>query len=96
MPDRVPPATIRQRAAALRRLGRGKSAAFRAAMVGRAHEVVVLESRDAATGLLSGLTANYVEVLFAGPDRLARRFARVTVTDCRPEGTFGRLEDPTV
>jgi threonylcarbamoyladenosine tRNA methylthiotransferase MtaB len=95
MGARVPGTVIRQRAAALRGLGRDKSLAFRAAMVGRSPEVVVLQSRDARTGLLSGLTANYVEVLFAGPDRLARSFARVTITGCRPEGTFGRLEDPT-
>ncbi len=93
MGDRVPSVMIRQRAGALRRLGRDKALAFRAGMTGRSHEVLVLESRDAATGLLSGLTGNYVEVLFDGPERLARRFARVTITHCGPEGTFGRLED---
>ncbi|MBI2198152.1 MAG: tRNA (N(6)-L-threonylcarbamoyladenosine(37)-C(2))-methylthiotransferase MtaB [Candidatus Rokubacteria bacterium] len=90
--DRVPARTIRARSAALRQLGREKALAFRQRMAGRTHEVLVLEARDRATGLLSGLTANYVEVLFDGPDRLARGFVPVTITDCRPEGTFGRLE----
>ncbi|HAM56975.1 MAG TPA: tRNA (N(6)-L-threonylcarbamoyladenosine(37)-C(2))-methylthiotransferase MtaB [Candidatus Rokubacteria bacterium] len=90
--DRVPAQTIRARSAALRQLGREKALAFRQRMLGRTHEALVLEARDRATGLLSGLTANYVEVLFDGPDRLARRFVPVTITDCRPEGTFGRLE----
>ena len=90
--DRVPAQTIRARSAALRQLGREKALAFRQRMLGRTHEALVLEARDRATGLLSGLTANYVEVLFDGPDRLARAFVPVTITDCRPEGTFGRLE----
>jgi len=90
--DRVPAQTIRARSTALRQLGREKALAFRQRMRGRIHEALVLEARDRATGLLSGLTANYVEVLFAGPDRLARGFVPVTITDCRPEGTFGRLE----
>jgi len=90
--DRVPAQTIRARSAALRHLGREKALAFRQRMLGRTHEALVLEARDRATGLLSGLTANYVEVLFDGPDRLARGFVPVTITDCRPEGTFGRLE----
>jgi len=90
--DRVPAQTIRARSAALRHLGREKALGFRQRMLGRTHEVLVLEARDRATGLLSGLTANYVEVLFDGPDRLARGFVPVTITDCRPEGTFGRLE----
>ncbi|OGK76828.1 MAG: tRNA (N(6)-L-threonylcarbamoyladenosine(37)-C(2))-methylthiotransferase MtaB [Candidatus Rokubacteria bacterium GWA2_70_23] len=90
--DRVPAQTIRARSAALRQLGREKALAFRQRMLGRTHEALVLEARDRATGLLSGLTANYVEVLFDGPDRLARGFVPVTITDCRPEGTFGRLE----
>ncbi|MBI2526929.1 MAG: tRNA (N(6)-L-threonylcarbamoyladenosine(37)-C(2))-methylthiotransferase MtaB [Candidatus Rokubacteria bacterium] len=93
--DHVPAPAIRARSAALRRLGRGKALAFRRRMLGRTHEALVLETRDRATGLLSGLTANYVEVLFDGPDTLARRFVPVTITDCRPEGTFGRLEEPT-
>ncbi|MEK7839459.1 MAG: radical SAM protein, partial [candidate division NC10 bacterium] len=90
--DRVPAQTIRARSTALRHLGREKALAFRQRMLGRTHEALVLEARDRATGLLSGLTANYVEVLFDGPDRLARGFVPVTITDCRPEGTFGRLE----
>jgi len=91
---RVGPAAIGARSATLRALGREKSLAFRRRMAGRTHEALVLEAPDRATGLLSGITANYVEVLFEGPDTLARRFVPVTITECRPEGTFGRLEDP--
>src|SRR5438874_13332292 len=78
-PGRVERATIARRAARLRALGAAKSAAFRRSMVGRTDDVLVLETRDRATGGLVGLTGNYVEVVFDGPDALMRRVARVRV-----------------
>jgi len=90
-PGHVPAAVIRERSQRLRRLGRGKSHAFRSALVGSAREVLVLEARDHQTGLLSGLTSNYVEVLFPGPDGLGRRMATVEIAEVRGERTHGRL-----
>jgi threonylcarbamoyladenosine tRNA methylthiotransferase MtaB len=78
-PGRVERATIARRAARLRALGVAKSAAFRRSLVGRTDDVLVLETRDRATGGLVGLTGNYVEVVFDGPDALMRRVARVRV-----------------
>jgi len=76
---RVERATIARRAARLRALGAAKSAAFRRSLVGRTDDVLVLETRDRATDGLVGLTGNYVEVVFDGPDALMRRVARVRV-----------------
>jgi threonylcarbamoyladenosine tRNA methylthiotransferase MtaB len=76
---RVPPAEVRRRTTRLRRLGAARHQAFRHAQVGREVEVLVLEQRSRA-GDLVGLTGNYLEVAFAGPDALARDFARVRVT----------------
>src|SRR5262249_8283269 len=70
-------ATIAHRAARLRAVGAAKALAFRQALVGRTEDVLVLETRDRATGGLVGLTGNYVEVVFEGPDALMRRTARV-------------------
>ena len=90
-PGHVPATVIRERSQRLRRLGREKSHAFRSALVGSAREVLVLEARDHQTGLLSGLTSNYVEVLFPGPDGLGRRMATVEIAEVRGERTHGRL-----
>jgi threonylcarbamoyladenosine tRNA methylthiotransferase MtaB len=95
LPERVPSATIRERSRTLRALGRAKSLAFRREMIGQQRDVLVLTARDRSTGLLSGLTSNYVEVLFDGPDELARRFARVTITKAEPDQTFARLAEET-
>jgi threonylcarbamoyladenosine tRNA methylthiotransferase MtaB len=91
--ERVPPGVIRERSRRLRTLGREKSLGFRRDMVGQQREVLVLAQRDRDTGLLSGLTSNYVEVVFDGPEHLARRFARVTITDADAGHTFGVFEE---
>jgi threonylcarbamoyladenosine tRNA methylthiotransferase MtaB len=90
-PGHVPAAVIRERSQLLRRLGRDKSHAFRRALVGRASQVLVLDAPDRPTGLLAGLTSNYVEVLFPGPQGLGRRMATVEITEVRGDRTYGRL-----
>jgi threonylcarbamoyladenosine tRNA methylthiotransferase MtaB len=76
---RVGPEEIRRRTTRLRRLGAAKHLAFRRAHVGREMDVLVLERREREDGPLVGLTDNYLEVAFLGPDTLMRRFARVRV-----------------
>jgi threonylcarbamoyladenosine tRNA methylthiotransferase MtaB len=92
-PDHVPPAVIRERGGRLRRLGHEKSGAFRRAMIGTRREALVLEERDRQTGLLSGLTANYVEVLFAGPDGLGRHIVPLQIAEVSGDRTYGRLAE---
>ena len=92
-PDHVPAGVIREWSGRLRRLGALKSLAFRRGLVGRRREAVVLDARDRRTGLLAGLTDNYVEVLFEGPDTLGRRVVPLTITEARADRTHGRLEE---
>jgi len=92
-PDPVAPAAIRERSRRLRRLGAEKSLAFRRGMVGGRRDAVVLGARDRRTGLLAGLTDNYVEVLFDGPDTLGRRVVPLTITEARADRTQGRIEE---
>jgi threonylcarbamoyladenosine tRNA methylthiotransferase MtaB len=91
-PDHVPAAVIRERSRRLRRLGDAKALAFRQGLVGRRREALVLETRDRRSGLLTGLTGNYVEVLFEGPDTLGRRVVPLTITEIRADRTLARLE----
>ena len=90
-PGHVPAAVIRERSQRLRRLGREKSHAFRRVLVGRARQVLVLDAPDRPTGLLAGLTSNYVEVLFLGPEGLGRQMATVEITEVHGDRTYGRL-----
>ena len=92
-PDHVPAAAIRERSGRLRRLGHEKSLAFRRGLVGRRRDAVVLGARDRRTGLLAGLTDNYVEVLFDGPDTLRGRVVPLTITEAHADRTHGQLEE---
>jgi len=93
LPDRVASRAIRERSRRLRDLGRRKNLEFRRNMTGARREVVVLAERDRETGWWCGLTANYVEVVFEGPEYLARRFAVVRITGADAERTVATLEE---
>jgi threonylcarbamoyladenosine tRNA methylthiotransferase MtaB len=86
---RVPPDEVRRRTARLRQLSAAKQLAFRRAHVGRDVEVLVLEHRE--SGALVGLTDNYLEVTFDGPDTRLRTLARVRVTGLDGERLRGEL-----
>jgi threonylcarbamoyladenosine tRNA methylthiotransferase MtaB len=90
MDGRVDGRTIAQRSGRLRDLGRAKNRAFREALVGSIQEALVLETRD-PHGRLVGLTGNYVEVAFPGPDRLMRTLRSVRVTAARDGETLGEV-----
>jgi threonylcarbamoyladenosine tRNA methylthiotransferase MtaB len=90
MDSPVDDCVVRRRSRRLRELGRRKNRAFREALVGTAHEVLVLETRD-ATGRLVGLTGNYVEVAFAGPDALKRSLQRVRIRAADGDTTLGEM-----
>jgi len=86
------PRTITRRSRALRDIGRAKSDEFRRRLIGSLEDVLVLETRDRTTGSLVGLTGNYVEVVFPGPERLMRNLARVRVAGVRGGRAIGELE----
>jgi threonylcarbamoyladenosine tRNA methylthiotransferase MtaB len=93
LPGRLDPGTITARARRLREVGAARRRAFHASMLGRTEDVLVLETRDPDSGQLVGLTGNYVEVAFAGPEHLRRRTARVRMTGLGPTATYGVLAD---
>jgi threonylcarbamoyladenosine tRNA methylthiotransferase MtaB len=93
LPGRLDPGTITARARRLREVGAARRRAFHASMLGRTEDVLVLETRDPDSGQLVGLTGNYVEVAFAGPEHLRRRTARVRKTGLGPTATYGVLAD---
>jgi threonylcarbamoyladenosine tRNA methylthiotransferase MtaB len=92
-PERVETRTLATRARRLRQAAAARGLSFRRALVGRVEDVLVLQTRDRLTGDLTGLTGNFVEVTFPGPDRLIRRLVRIRVMAAGPDGVRARLED---
>jgi hypothetical protein len=54
-------------------------------------QVLVLEHREPETGRLLGLTDNYLEIAFPGPDALMRGFAEVRATGAGGPRAEGEL-----
>jgi threonylcarbamoyladenosine tRNA methylthiotransferase MtaB len=88
---RIDGVIVARRSRELRALAARKNQAFRRAMMGERHDSIVLEHRDRETGSLVGLTGNYVEVVFDGPDTLRRTMASLRVTDATSARTRGEV-----
>ncbi len=95
LPDPVQPEQIRKRAAVLRRAGMKKRAGFYREHLREVREVLVETKRDRKTGLLRGVTRNYIPVLFEGPDSLQRSLVQVRIRTAEGGAVFGdRAEGP--
>lgn len=66
MKEQVPEEVKKERSEALRNIGRQKNLQFRRIHVGSPLDVVVEDKLDAPTGLLTGLTDNYIRVHIQG------------------------------
>ena len=88
------PETKSDRARRLISMGRSKKLEFYRRFIDRSVSVLVEETNDRATGLATGLTDNYVKVLFdpdlgqANADHLANEFVDVRVRHAREDVVF--------
>jgi threonylcarbamoyladenosine tRNA methylthiotransferase MtaB len=93
-PDPVPPEVIRQRAKALRKMGTQKRIGFYRRFLHSEREVLVETKRDGKTGMLKGVSRNYIPVLFEGPDSLQRALVSVEIRSVGAREVQGVLCDP--
>jgi threonylcarbamoyladenosine tRNA methylthiotransferase MtaB len=87
--DNVPPEVIKSRCERMRRLGLNKRASFYREFVGKTMPVLIETKRDGATGLLKGISANYLPVLIEGEDDLKNRLIDVRIKKMEGEKLFG-------
>jgi threonylcarbamoyladenosine tRNA methylthiotransferase MtaB len=80
-PDKVAPAVIKERCEKMRRLGQTKRIHFYRKFIGKAVEILVESTRHAATGLLKGLSSNYIPVLIDADDDRINTLVTVKLTD---------------
>jgi threonylcarbamoyladenosine tRNA methylthiotransferase MtaB len=78
-PDQIPAEISKRRCEKMRLLGAGKREAFYRGNRGKKVEVLVESQRDADTGLLKGLTSNYIPVLLDGSDSLQEHLVNATI-----------------
>ncbi|MCP4690023.1 MAG: tRNA (N(6)-L-threonylcarbamoyladenosine(37)-C(2))-methylthiotransferase MtaB [Desulfobacterales bacterium] len=78
-PDKVPDPVIKERCRRARALGRMKKKEFCRGFIGRTLEVLVEGRRDRTSGLLKGVTPNYLTVLLPGEDSLKNTLVNVPI-----------------
>jgi threonylcarbamoyladenosine tRNA methylthiotransferase MtaB len=92
MKEQVPETVKKERSEALRRLGKEKNYTFRKKQQGVCLHVVVEDKVDSKTGLLSGLTDNYIRVQIsnAGKDLIGKKVP-VRITEVIKDDNFATL-----
>jgi threonylcarbamoyladenosine tRNA methylthiotransferase MtaB len=89
-PQKVPAGTIKARCEKMRRLGNEKKKAFYEEFMGKTVRILIEGKRDNATGLLKGITSNYIPVYVAGEDTLFNTLVQVTIQKIKDNNTvFG-------
>jgi threonylcarbamoyladenosine tRNA methylthiotransferase MtaB len=79
MGQQVAPKTKKERSVRLRGLSEQKAQAFLRSFLGKTLDVLFESQRDKGTGMLTGLTDNYIRVLCDGPDSLMDALATVHI-----------------
>jgi len=92
MTSPVSEAEKKRRADALRRLSAEKTRRFAQNHTGRKVMVLIERERDGQTGLLKGLSDNYLRVLLPGPDQFMNRTRKVQIIAIDEHGALGRDE----
>ncbi|MFH1008671.1 MAG: tRNA (N(6)-L-threonylcarbamoyladenosine(37)-C(2))-methylthiotransferase MtaB [Candidatus Latescibacterota bacterium] len=82
----------KERAAVLRRIGEAKRRAFSKQFVGHTLPVLFEGKRDRKTGLLTGLSDNYIRILAGGEDAWMGRIVHVRLTGMGNGKMHGRIE----
>jgi threonylcarbamoyladenosine tRNA methylthiotransferase MtaB len=78
-PDQIDPQTIKDRCGMVRDLGYRKRRAFLEQHIQADVEVIVETAEDSRTGLLKGISSNYIQVLFEGKKDLKNTFQKVHI-----------------
>ena len=73
----------------MRQLGLNKRMGFYRAFVGKTMPVLIETKRDGATGLLKGISSNYLPVLIDGGDEVKNKIVDVTIEKLEGNKLFG-------
>jgi threonylcarbamoyladenosine tRNA methylthiotransferase MtaB len=86
-PEKVPAKTIKERCERMRRLGDEKKKTFYRKFTGKTLQILIEGKRDNATGLLKGITSNYIPVYVPGEDHLFNTRVQVTIEKIQKNNT---------
>ena len=87
--DKVPPEIIKDRCERMRRLGLDKRRDFYRKFVGKTMPLLIETKRDSATGLLKGISSNYLPVLIDGEDEFKNKIIEVIIEKMEKNSLYG-------
>jgi len=88
-PDSIPHEIIKDRCERMRKLGQNKRINFYRKFVGTTVPLLIENKRDGATGLLKGISANYLPVLINGQDEKKNKIIDVRIEQLEGSKLYG-------
>ena len=86
-PQQVDSKTIKARCKKMRRLGLEKKKAFYQRFTGKSVEILIEDKRDKFTGLLKGISTNYIPVYVAGEDNVKNTLVHARIDGVKTGNT---------
>jgi threonylcarbamoyladenosine tRNA methylthiotransferase MtaB len=84
--------TIKARCKKMRHLGHSKKKAFYKKFTGKLLEILIEDKRDKSTGLLKGISTNYIPIHVTGGDNLKNTLVHVEIDKIKTGNrVFGTL-----
>ena len=93
LPEKLASRVIKARAERIRELGHQKRIAFYRRFEGISLPLLIEGKRDSTTGLLKGLSSNYLPVLVDGDNDLQNKIVKVKIEKLEGNRLFGILRD---
>ena len=91
LPDQVPHGLIRDRGEQMRKLGEKKRRHFYRDYLGQTVSVLIESKRDRESGLLKGVSSNYLTVFIDGDDQLKNKITNVEIEKLEKNNLIGVL-----
>lgn len=92
-PEQVPSNIIKARCTEMRRLGASKKADFYQKAAGTEVDILIEDKRDENSGMLKGISSNYLSVLVVSEDSIRNRIVKVHINKASGSYATGQTED---
>ena len=92
-PEQVPSNIVKARCTEMRRLGASKKADFYKKAAGTEADILIEDKRDEKSGLLKGISSNYLSVLIKGEDRIRNRIVKVRIDKACGDHATGQTKE---
>lgn len=92
MENQIPEEIKKERNKKLTALAKRKNLEFRKSFLEKELEVLIELTRDKKTGLLKGVTDNFIPVLVEGTNDFKNKIVKVKITEIQDDKTFGEIK----